>query len=737
MNHKRLFLVFLLVIPSLCVVHGSLSTRLDSLNRELNNAPHDTIRCNIYLQMGDLLEHAKPDSALYYYHKCLELAQNKRFQRQESVALRYIGIIIRGQGHVDKALEYYAQSLAIAQEIEDMDLIASCYNSIGILHRGQGSFEMALDYYQRALKVFQQTGNQRGVANTSNSMGVVFHSLGRYDEAVEKWLDALAFFEESDEKRGLAAGYNNIGLVYYEQENFETAKHFIRQSLEIREELGDVRGVAACYTNIGSVYFHMHQYDQSVNYHQKALQLSRNLDDKNGLATGYNNIGAIYRKQGNFSLAADYLEKSLQIRKELSDKNGVSSAHISLANLYLDMASGQTAPEKTKSLTLATQYGENAYEIALEIGSLPLQKNSAEVLYQTFKELNNYSRALDYAEIYIARNDSMFNEEKTNALAKMQTRFETEKKQQEIEKQQLIIQHQHAESQKQLAMHRFLIIVLVLFLLIAAGAFWGYMVINRTNKRLKDTLAKLAKSENNLKVLLLTKDRLYSIIAHDIKSPLAGLAGLSNLLVEDASKMQISEIQSYSQLIHASAQKILGLTENLTHWANSQTGNIKIEPDKISLKKLTDDVLNVLHLQAHAKQISIEANIPEQASTFADYNTLSTVVRNLISNAIKFTHRNGTITLSVEQQDAHIFYRISDNGMGISEANQQKLFKIERKLQTNGTENESGTGLGLIVCKEFVEANGGQIMIESTPGEGTTFILQLNHGKKNQPAHSS
>lgn len=736
MKHYLLSAVFLLVILLISTSLIGQTARLDSLRQELGNSPHDSISCKLYLQIGDIYEHSQPDSALFYYDKSLVLARSSGLKKPQSVALRYMGIIFRNQGNYEKALEYYAQSLKIAEELQDKTLMASCYNSIGLVHRSRGSFRVARDYYMRSLAVFEETGNLRGMANSYNSIGIIYHSQGDYQGAIEHWLKTLKIYEDLNEAFGMSASYNNIGLVYYEQKNYERAIEFLNKALQAREKAGDKRGMAASFTNLGSVYYYMENYEKSAEYHRQALDISQELGDRTGIAAGYNNIGSIYRKQGNFNGALEQFRNALAIREEQEDRSNIALVYNSIANLYLDMAETQGQPQKNASLLWATEHGQYAYNIALEIGALPLQLASADILRKANTQLSRFRQALEFAEIYIAARDSMFNEEKTKAIAEIHTRFETEQKQQEIEKQQLIIERQEVENKRQLAQRNLFAWVSLLILLLACGVLAGYFIIRRKNQRLHEVNEMLTQSEKDLRRLLETKDKLYTIIAHDIKSPLAGLSGLCQLLHDDATDMAPDDISEYGKLIHESSQKLMCLIENMMHWARSQTGRILVKPRKIKLRKLSENVMGVLQLQADRKGIHLINDIPDNLRIFADDITISTVIRNLISNAIKFTGENGKVILGATHENGKVSISITDNGIGISAENLKKLFRIEKCFSTKGTFNETGTGLGLIVCKEFVEENQGSITVKSIPGLGTTFTLVLPAEKQKEPSLS-
>jgi len=229
-----------------------------------------------------------------------------------------------------------------------------------------------------------------------------------------------------------------------------------------------------------------------------------------------------------------------------------------------------------------------------------------------------------------------------------------------------------------------------------------------------------------LLILNSTKDRFFSIIAHDLRNPFHTVKGFSEILLNDLEKLEPEKIKKYIQFIFNSSTNGSNLLENLLQWSRSQTGSIPFNPAKLNLFELTEEIIKLLEANAHKKNIKIEQLIEPEIVVFADQNMLMTVFRNLISNAIKFTGENGKITLQSHIQDQQIEVSITDSGIGIPCEIIPKLFRIDTNITTKGTSNETGTGLGLILCKEFIEKHKGKIWVESNQNEGSSFKFTLS-----------
>ena len=239
-------------------------------------------------------------------------------------------------------------------------------------------------------------------------------------------------------------------------------------------------------------------------------------------------------------------------------------------------------------------------------------------------------------------------------------------------------------------------------------------------------------SQQKLEEMNASKDRLFSIIAHDLKSPFTALLGFSELMSIEAEMLSKDEVKSYSESIYKVARNVHNLLENLLHWSRFQTGRFTLKQEEIKIKPLFNEVINLFGNNAKSKNIKLTGYCNEDDVAFADIGMIQSTLRNLVSNAIKFTNDGGQITLSARKDDTFLYITVEDNGVGIGKANISKIFRIDLQYTTSGTSNEKGTGLGLLLTKEMVEKNGGEITVESKRGSGSkfTFSIPLNNATK-------
>lgn len=253
------------------------------------------------------------------------------------------------------------------------------------------------------------------------------------------------------------------------------------------------------------------------------------------------------------------------------------------------------------------------------------------------------------------------------------------------------------------------------------NSFLGYIGSCYDITEIKQNELIINQKNNELEKLNTDKDLFMSILAHDLKGPFNSILGYLELLTENIHTCDINDIESQLSIINNSAQSVYNLLEAILLWINSESGKLPFEPQILNIKNIYFDILETLKPYANTKAISIEYLGEENFTVFADPNMFKTILRNLVSNSIKFTNKGGQITINTQKSESDIIISISDNGIGISVELQSKLFNISQIHTSKGTADEGGTGLGLLLCKEFVNKNGGEIWVESELGKGSTF----------------
>lgn len=253
--------------------------------------------------------------------------------------------------------------------------------------------------------------------------------------------------------------------------------------------------------------------------------------------------------------------------------------------------------------------------------------------------------------------------------------------------------------------------------------------LSKVNKELTSNIQVIAEQSNQLEKLNATKDKFFSIVAHDLKSPLNALKSFSKLLIDHFDNLNKDQILTMSKQLSNSVDSTIKMADNLITWAKVQMGDYQFNEETIKVKDISSNIFDVYQKVALEKGINVSFSVDDSLTIIGDKNQIEFVIRNLVNNAIKFTHKNGFVSLTAKSlPDGLVKISVSDSGVGISDKIKSKLFSISKKQSTNGTDGEKGTGLGLMLSYEFMKLNGGQIDIESSLGKGSTFHTKFKSG---------
>ena len=321
--------------------------------------------------------------------------------------------------------------------------------------------------------------------------------------------------------------------------------------------------------------------------------------------------------------------------------------------------------------------------------------------------------------------DSLLNEQKNKVVAEYQAKYKNEM----LDRKILVLQQ---ENTLQKYLRNFLLVSIILLIGFAISIFFALRSKRKMNRFLVEhnnqvieQKEELQRLNEQLKEVISTKDKFFSIIAHDLKSPFQGLLGYSQILSTEYSTLTEEEKMTFIQSIEELSQNSYRLLENLLEWSRLQTGKIVFAPEEHNLLLELFPTLSLLKQTAQNKQITLEYTIANSIVVKADKNMLTTILRNLVSNSIKFTKSGGSITIEAKPVDTFVVFSIADTGIGMRKDVVDNLFNVGKSISTRGTANEEGTGLGLSLCKEMIALHGGRIWVESEIERGTTFYFTL------------
>jgi signal transduction histidine kinase len=561
----------------------------------------------------------------------------------------------------EKAVDVFIRSLVMEDSLGMNRERVFTYLGMARVFEEVGNYDKSIDFLDQAAKLNEATGDKLILVFILNETGRTNTAYGKIDKAFENFEIALDYAHQLEQPAREADALFYLGQLESKKGKQKEALKKQKESLRLRRSIKDRVKEAASLNEIGELYRQMKDEKRALANHVAALEINQGLKDQSGIAQSYNNIGALYFLQKNFKRAISNLELAVAAGREIQDTQ----------QLY----------------------------------------RSYDYLSQCHKELKDYKTALEYKELFAVMQDFIQAEKNERHLLETQNRYWMEKKENEIGQLEAYQLQREKVIEAQDKQRNFLYLLIAFGLIIVMLVLYLYFMKRRANRALQE--------------INVAKDRLFSIIGHDLKGPLNSLTSFSGLLLNHADQLTKDEIKMLSTDLDKSLKNLLALLENLLEWSRSQTGNIDFKREAFDLTAVLNENVELLKGQAQNKKITILPESKTNLMAMAHRNSINTVVRNLLSNAIKFTPESGTIMLTVEV-GKQLIVSVNDTGVGMSEATIQKLFKLGTKHSTLGTSKEKGTGLGLILCKDFVEKNGGTIGVESQEGKGSRFYFTVS-----------
>jgi signal transduction histidine kinase len=594
----------------------------------------------------------------------------------------------------DKGVRFAESSLEFALKLKDKNGEGMALLLIGINKWKIFPDDVALGKIKEALSIFELTGNENGQVRALHELGYDYMDQGKYDKALELTIKADRISQKNNYEDLIAEGNNSLGQIYYHLQQPQNSFDSYFKAEKLYKKAGQIRNLAQLYNNIAVEYDEIKEYDSAKKYYEMAYENHLKNNNKVGMGISLSNLGDLYftLKDYNRCLQANY--QSLKINKEINSKLGLIINCTNLGLVYTQLNQYQKADS----------FYQAALKSAAEIKNYPQMVYIYSYLSDLSAKQKDFYHALEYYKHYKNFNDSVFTKSSSDKLAEIQTKYETEKI--NIENSRLKIQNDLKEHKIKLQ----LIMVSVLgfcFILVVSLLF---IILNNRKK---------------LKKLNNTKDRLFSIISHDLRSPFMVLLNLSQAIVEDIEVLTSEEIKELAKSMYISSQNVFGLLENLLKWSRIQFGGISSKPVKFDIKLKIDNAVGLLGAIAADKNIEIINQCSENSFVYADEDMISSVIQNLLSNAIKFSYKEGRIVFCSNTRKNNVEISISDTGIGISLEDVDKLLNSDGYNTSFGTMNEKGSGLGLTLCKDILELNKGKISITSLPQKGSKFSFTL------------
>lgn len=733
-----------LIILGVAVFPKPVSAAFDSLEyyqQQLKSLPASQVSYQ-FVKMAPHARNREQKKAFYY--SAIDAAKEQG--HNDTLCLRLVQIAWMAYGDHDYQLADHFLSMGLAGDLCQLSpqLKGEVFYCHGLCAFRMGDYRAALNRLREAVYLFVDVKSYTQAVAALYDIADVYLVQGNHYYAIESLKEAssLAFNHHVSAWKGKVC--IKLSMLYDDLQQYAEALKYASMAMDVAE-VNDRNIRQATFSRMGDIYLKLNQPDNARRLFGQALLLTA---DSSSIYTLQGKLANADIMQGQYVQAQLKAEKNLKFGNFSSDSTLKGKAlflmgEILLAQKKYDSAIAyfQKALQETKPLQahqfnasvlnqLAASYaamGDYAQAQLLYEQGLSLCVNHGlryeraaicRGLSQLYQNQRDYQKALDFQCQYSEIRDSLFNDGILNQMARMEMKVQALKEQdfiQALRHENAYISHSiEQEKNKQMI---FMIISVVLFFISMIAIRLGYSNY-RSHKKLKQKNKELAE-------LNATKDKFFSIIAHDLKAPFNSLLGFSEVLTLHAENKSTKEIMEYSGLVYSAARKLYHLVENLLQWSRAQLGSVPYKPECLHIATQTSNVVSLLKMNAESKDIVLTQRIHPDIVAYGDANHYNTILRNLLSNAIKFSRVGSVISIGAEMEQDHVKVWVSDSGMGMHEDQMKRLFTINQTASENGTLNEKGSGLGLLICKEFVELNKGEIWVESQLGKGSVFNFTL------------
>ncbi|WP_293302406.1 ATP-binding protein [Pedobacter sp. UBA4863] len=640
------------------------------------------------------------------------LDADKSYHKEDTIKLHLYENLQRVYIKLDKSKEvslYTDKTATLAQKLNLKAAVGKAYYRVGFYHHNYSNYSSAEDYYLRSITEFSALQDKEWMGGVYQNLSAMYVNIPDYIKALNANFKAIELFSSIKDEGGVAGCYYNIANIYKDLNQYGTCIRYLEKALAIfQKNKGNDYGVALCYANLGEVYFNVEKRELKPNGKRfqktlQALEQSLKIADKVGYADLKGNIfltkGHVYQALGDRELALSFYQKSAANYANATGKKEKAGGLMALANFYID------DNQYADAIPLLAE----VVAIANENKLLGLQRDAYLALNKIAEKKGNYKEALKCYKKYVFYKEQIFNQEKEKEITRKQLKLDFSIKEKAYQDKQ--------DFQQKLA---FLLAALVLVLFSAA------ILVYRSQRKTAKLNQLVIAQKEELEKLGKVKDRIFSVVSHDMRTPVNSLMSFINLL--EMGNVSEEKLKRYAANLKNSLGYTSTMMENLLNWAYGQMDGFKPHIVSLPVASTLANLVAAMQEQASQKKISLTLVDEHNAAVLADKDMFLLVIRNLVSNAIKFTPENGAVQISVIEKNGETQISIQDSGVGlpsqdVADFNNALHFGVNKT--TLGTNNEKGTGIGLSLCKTFVHLMNGRISLKSEVNKGCTFFIDL------------
>lgn len=715
----RVFYAFVIICS--LVLKAQDAGEVDSLKVLLQGPLSYKERVKVLNQLAYKYSSSDSSKTYFYALESIRIADSIHFQEGVMDAKYQLGWINLVMGNYDVSASYFEEMLSNLSTEMDIPYTrgkAKALNGLGIIANLKGDYVSCIENWYHSMELIEQMKDTAWLSSTYNNLGIVYQDQGDLESALSYYIKSLTIKDKLGDQQGISITKHNIALVYQELGKFEEALAYLRDNLRSSRQLSDHQGEVYALNELGHLFLERGELREAKDYLLEALKIGRSIGDRASIAYSLRELGAVSTKQGAFEDGIAYCNQSLELNRKIDNKAEILKSIHQLGRVYHE------AGQQKKAL----EYYEECLLIAEELGQPRLTIDCLEDTYRAQKEVGDHLNALINLEHLSMLRDSLGSVQLSTRLSLMDNNYHFQKEKDSIHfantQQRQLLEADIAKSNtKQL---------ITFILLIVATVVIGLSVFfNRKLKALNRVVRKrnreIIKQRDHLEKLNKAKTRFFSIISHDLRSPMSVLINFNRMikkhLEQEYDLDEDKKLNEYSGFIVEASDNIQALLDGLIKWAIKEEGVMPYHPELVNLRSMIEENIQELRPQAASKSIDLSYKIEEPINAWIDKNSMMTILRNLTSNAMKFTPANGRVVIEAHSENGHVKLVVEDTGVGIPKDKMKSLFDINESKVSWGTGGEKGFGLGLNLVHDFVKMNKGDISVESELNKGSRFIL--------------
>lgn len=652
----------------------------------------------------------------------LHLAFQNPDSSKVDTSLEIIEILYNNQDY-KRAIQFIDESERLAKNLNYLKGMANASYYKALIFANKDDYYNAIDYFLKSKDIYQKINDRLGVAKVDNGIGLIEIKRGNYQKGLESSLKAISVFEEKNLNDNLSSAYNNLAVAYFNTSKLDKALEYNFKAAEVREKLNDTLGLMESYKNVASLYSLKNNPENSINYYNKVLELCE--DDRSDNTKGeiLPKIGIEYLNLKIYDKAADNLIAGLRYNRANNNKEGLLESLNGLAKYNL----------LNKRFKIAEAQAIEASQIVKELGTDQDKLENFELMMKLDSAKGDFRNAFIWQRNYQNLKEKIYKKEYINAEISTTTDYDVVDEIKEKNQLEEALQKNKANikfiDELKLIIYSLgglltLISIILIIVLFRRRKWIKYSKeLEEQNNQLLQHHESILKQTKNLEEINVVKDKLFSIVSHDLKDSVTSIKAFIDLLKDGSLSKQ--EFDQLVPELSENADNASLLLLNLLNWSKSQMESLKPKPVFFDLQEVFRDKVKLIEQKMEKKKIHL-IDETRSETVYADRSMIEIVIQNLLTNAVKFCREDDTVTITNSGVNGKVVFAVKDTGLGIPAENQEKLFT--NSFTTIGTSNEKGTGLGLTICKELVELNHGKIWVESIENMGSKFYVELPRG---------